>query len=119
MARKPLLSDDAVREIQRLHADRYPVAEIARKYDRSLDAIYNLLRGKSYRDVTASSHGTRTCACADCATDRRRDENVRRGDLIAAVAVCVRCGEDFTTKATAMLARPGYMVCPSCREERP
>lgn len=118
MAPKPPLSHDDIREIRRLRADRYPVKEIAQKYGRSVDTIGRALSGRTYRGVTATSHNPQNCMCPRCVVDRRREENDRRGPLVEAVALCVHCGEDFTTTATALLARPGAMACPQCRGKR-
>ncbi|WP_454199521.1 hypothetical protein [Nocardia sp. Marseille-Q1738] len=113
MAKKPALADDQVREIL-LMAVNHPIAEIALKFDRHPNTIDSILRGRSYKHITMGAH-TEVCTCRGCVINRRREENERRGDAAQLEGVCVRCGNETTVRATALLRRPGLVTCNRCR----
>lgn len=112
MKSKPPLSDDQVREILRMYADDWTVKSIGIKFERTPAAIYTIVNGQSYRHITAPHmHDPKSCRCLGCMQQRHREENLARGLAAEAVGVCRRCGAETPVKVTALLSRPGNVLC--------
>lgn len=116
---KPPLSDDQVREIVRMHADKWTLEAIGSKFGRTGDCIGDIVHGKTYRHVTAPRiHDPKRCPCPRCIQQRRREENFERGQTAMATGVCWHCGNDTPARVKTMLSRPPLVVCAACRAKR-
>lgn len=115
MSPKPLLSDDEVHEIVRLHRRGATRVDIAAQFDRHADTISAIVTGRSYRNVLHDKQGRGgKCDCPFCVIAKRSTLNLDRAHEVIFDAVCVICETAATPRVLAAAAAHGHVLCDTC-----
>lgn len=114
MAPKQPLTGDQILEVLRLFNRNMPIAEIAPKFDRSVETIRKILNGEAYRGVTGRTHTPGAqCACPACWRVRIEEHNLDIADGVEAEFRCVAsgCGAPVERRAVMVVRSHGQARC--------